>query len=119
MKHTELLNNLSEAESAVQGAKTQLQDFLYPILEALGHNPQGEWIESTWESKDNLNITTGWTSRGCSNSTDYKIPLSVLRSEDPVAAATQWKEQKALQDAERTRQETLAQIARLQQTLIK
>lgn len=39
---------------------------------------------------DELFIQTGWSARGCYDTTDYTIPMSIIDAPDPVRAAALW-----------------------------
>jgi Xaa-Pro aminopeptidase len=62
-----------------------------PILEALGRgNLNHESVESIFFGKQ-LNISTRWSARGCSDTSHYEIPLEIIDAPDPVAAAKKYK----------------------------
>lgn len=60
------------------------------VLVALGH--PNDYVESLYVvDKDTLvTITVGWYIRGCEQSEDYDIPMSVFLADDPPKAAKIW-----------------------------
>lgn len=62
-----------------------------PILKAGGLTTIGnDCIESVDTRNGMLYITTSWSCRGCSNSSDIRLPLHLLDATDPIKAATIW-----------------------------
>ena len=48
---------------------------------------------------DHLHIRTEWSARGCDQSSDYRIPMSIIDAEDPIKAATIYGINKRLKEA--------------------
>ena len=117
-KIQELIDARNEAEEALDRTRTELQEFIFPIIKAAGiGEPRGEWITRIETYNGNLNVTTEWSARNCSNNSDYKIPMSILNAKDPIAEAEKYKRNKELLQKAADRANTLAQIERLQKTL--
>lgn len=72
----------------VDEAKTRLTE----LLNAAGLGGIGEFdrIESISEEDGMLHISTSYVLRGCECGERYEIPSSVIDSEDPIKAATEW-----------------------------
>jgi hypothetical protein len=49
---------------------------------------------------DTLHIETSWSTRGCSNSSSYTIPMSIIRDDDPIQAAKIWTMEKRIAETE-------------------
>ena len=48
---------------------------------------------------DHLHIRTEWSARGCAQSSDYRIPMSIIDAEDPIKAAKLYGINKKLTEA--------------------
>ena len=114
----ELISNTDEAESSYNSAKDELKGSLDKLLQAAGLGSIAlDHLEQYYRSDEYLYITTTWSCRGCTNSSDYKIPLSIIDAKDPMAAAVAYKDAEDKRKAERKQASTLAQIKYLQSTL--
>lgn len=118
MKVNELISAISEAESNLSEARSALSDHLRDIIKELGEELWGTII-STYMYKDYLEVTTEWSARNCTNHSDYRIPKSVIESDDPVEAAKKWKlnEERKKEAQDRARME--AEFQRLKTQLNK
>jgi hypothetical protein len=69
----------------------ECQRRLSEILQAAEHGSiMNDHVESLEIYKDTLQIETSWSTRGCSNSSSYRIPMEIIRAEDPIKAAKIW-----------------------------
>lgn len=84
---------IKEATEAIETYKhpdvSEVQGKLHDILQAaeLGGINRDHLTDLDIYS-DHLHIRTEWSSRGCSQSGDYRIPTSIIDAEDPIKAAT-------------------------------
>jgi len=111
----DLMNKLEEAKSVASEAKNERDDFLEPILWALGATGGG--ISNCRKNRDELSITRSGSCRGCSWDDDYEFPISIFEADDPMAAAVAYKAAKEKAEADAERAEKLGKIARLQKEL--
>jgi len=69
----------------------ECQRKLSELVEAAGYGGlMNDQIESLEIDHDILHIETSWSARGCSNSSSYRIPMKLIRSEDPIKAVKIW-----------------------------
>jgi hypothetical protein len=114
-KLEELLINVEIAKGKVDEAEGELSFFLEPILTVL--KATGGGISSVTTSGDNLYIERTGSCRGCRWDDDYKFPLAIFESENPIEAAKKYMDaqQQAYEKAEH--QKKLNELKRLQEEL--
>jgi hypothetical protein len=98
----------------------ECQSSLSKILTAAGYGSiVNDKIESLDIRKGILRIETTWYARGCSNSSDYDIPMSVIEAEDPIKAATIWGLTERINKAEHELANAQRSVIYAQETLTK
>lgn len=110
---------LEEAEAKLAEARDALQAPLGQILEAsgIGWIASSEKLTSCWTTRDGgLTINTEMTEGGY-DTFSYTIPAEIMKAEDPLAAAHEYKHKKDSEEEGRRRARTLAEIERLKRTL--
>jgi hypothetical protein len=117
-KIKDMIQRINDAKEALEDAEGDAATFLYPIIIAAGiGNPHHEGIIRLELRRDTLEVETEWSARNCRNTSDYRVPLSILDAEDPIAAAIAWKSANAEQRAKQERAFAIAEIERLQKSL--
>jgi len=97
----ELINEATEAiETYKHPDVDEVQSKLHAILEAgkLGGINRDHLTQLDIYG-DHLHIRTEWSARGCAQSSDYRIPMSIIDAEDPIKAATIYGINKRLTEA--------------------
>lgn len=110
-----LLEKFRRSEEIASDRKQNLDDFVKPILAALGYSTG--YIHSIWVGPSEVSIDYRWSRRGCENSQDIVLPLAIFTADDPLAVAKEYKEAKEKARAEQDRQEKIRHIQRLQKEL--
>ena len=57
-------------------------------------------IEKMTENNQVLTIDTSWSARGCSNTSSYELPVSIIDAQDPLIAAKAWGWEKRINEAQ-------------------
>lgn len=91
---SKLLEIIQLAENAIDMYRhPNLDEFraaVDPVLAALGQcTVDGDKVESISIGQDYVSITTSYSCRGCHNTNDSTIPMSIVEAADPVRAATE------------------------------
>jgi hypothetical protein len=97
----ELINEATEAiETYKHPDVSEVQGKLHDILQAaeLGGINRDHLTDLDIYG-DHLHIRTEWSARGCAQSSDYRIPMSIIDAEDPIKAATIYGINKRLTEA--------------------
>lgn len=113
------INAIEALETKAASLREELQEPLGEILKiaGLGHLSYGEKITAMWETGEGgLHISTEQT-RGEWDTFSYTIPGCIITAADPMAAASEYRRQKASEADDKRRAATKAEIARLQATL--
>lgn len=93
---SDLRRQWGDANELAEQCRSQLEQLLYPILRARGHNVHHESITDvvdTYTMGPNreripaIEITTEWSTRSCANTSTYLLPVSVIEAADPIDAA--------------------------------
>jgi hypothetical protein len=100
----------------LEDAKQQIDTYKHPnidefkpamseVLNAAGVGSlMRDCVESIDERTSNgqkwIVIETSWSSRGCSQTSEYRIPSFIVDSENPLKAAHKWKLEKAKRETE-------------------
>lgn len=92
---TTLRDLIDEAAWAISRYKSpdvrECKERLSEVLEAAGLGSiSHDCLESIDECDGHICIETSWTARGCSNTSSFRIPASIVDADDPVRAATEW-----------------------------
>lgn len=93
-----------EAEKKVEAYRhPDLNDWkqlMDPVLKAAGHNTIGaDHVDRLTLGDTVVSIQTAYTVRGCEQTEYMELPLALLKAENPVQAATQYRLEEALKDA--------------------
>ena len=107
---------MSALKTLVDEAQSQLYMYRHPdiaeakdklneILEILGRGSlKYDHVTSIDEEDDELVINTEYSIRCCAMTGEYKIPLSIINSDDPILEAHRWlKEQELAKKVENLR----------------
>lgn len=79
----------------------EAEDVMDKIFIALCSNGlDGVRVEGIEEYDGKFHVTVSWTCRGCYDSDVRTIPSSVIDAEDPIKAATAWRHDKSVRQAE-------------------
>ena len=71
-----------------------------PVLKAAGECTVGnDKVDDITLSKNELRIRTSYSVRCCAQTNDMSLPISIVRSENPVQAATHYRVGKELSEA--------------------
>lgn len=71
-----------------------------PVLEAAGANKVGaDHVDHITVDDEGVNIQTAYTVRGCEQTQYMELPMAILKADNPVQAATQYRLEEALKDA--------------------
>jgi len=110
----ELINEATEAiETYKHPDVDEVQGKLHDILTAAkigGINR--DHLTSLDIYSDYLHIRTEWSARGCAQSSDYRIPMSIIDAEDPIKAATIYGINKRLTEAKNNLSSARASVER-------
>ena len=118
-RYEHLVNRLNEARVKVGNAKQDLQEYLFPILDALGSPAGVSGLSDVRQEGAFLIVETTGVCRGSTYTDGHKIPLSIFSSADPVVSAVALKKIQDRKNAEYRFQQKVAEISRLQQELLK
>lgn len=99
---------LDEASSSISIYKNpnidEAQERLNEVLEAAGLGSTGRdhiaAIDECIGMGGYFEIRTEWSARCCAQTSEYRLPTSIVDAQDPVQAARSWKHTKALREAE-------------------
>ena len=115
----QLQNKLERAEEIVDARKENRDNYLDPILEAIGFNIIGAIrVDEVYINGKQVHINYSWSRRGLVDSDDITVPLAIFEAEDPVKAAKEWDESVKKQKTDRERQNKLEQLKKLQEELL-
>lgn len=113
---------ITEATEAIDTYKypdvSEVQSKLHAILEAakLG-GINRDHLTSLDIYGDHLHIRTEWSARGCHQSGDYRIPMSIIDAEDPIKAATIYGIKKRIDETKRALDYARATVERSEKSL--
>lgn len=106
---TPLRKLFDDAEIQVDRCKSpDIGDFtqaMSAVLEAAGegslmHDKVESISEHSWNGQMYIEIETSWSARSCIQSSTYRLPSFIIDSEDPIREATNWRLEKAKNEAE-------------------
>lgn len=98
----------------------EVRQRLNEVLEAAGlGTTSNDRIESIAEFRedDSFVIHTAWTARGCSQTSEYRLPASIVDAADPLEAAKSWKHDKEVAEARAALAKAESDFARARERL--
>lgn len=120
-----------EAQDAIETYKSpDIREWIAaidPVLEAMNSLTIGkDYVEYIRIGQKDLDITTSYTVRNCRNTNDISLPISILRSANPIREATMFrlthaiaKNKEAIASAQRIVESRTAELKQLEAELVK
>lgn len=98
----------------------EAQQRLHELIKAAGLGGiDRDTISSLDIDSTTIRLTTEWSARGCMNSSDYELPVSILDATDPVQAAAVWGADRKIQEAQNKVKEAERNLGYAQEQLAK
>lgn len=114
-KFLELLKEMEDAENSLEEKKNRLNEFLKPVIAALGVT--SGFVSSCWTGENTVYLTLTGSCRGYRWDDDMQIPMSVFESEDPVSEAVKLAELRKQEKENRAREGKMKELERLKKEL--